>query len=80
MTLNDGSSVLTNDTDADSDRMTASRRQRTCRTRSAFTLNPNGTFSYTPTAGSPGTDTFTYKANDGTADSNTVTVTINVTP
>ena len=37
------------------------------------------TFSYTPTAGFTGADTFAYKANDGTADSNTVTVTITVT-
>ncbi|RNB85850.1 hypothetical protein EDM56_17780 [Brevibacillus fluminis] len=43
----------------------------------------NGTtkeFIYTPNQGQTGTDTFTFKANDGKADSNvaTVTVTINV--
>jgi hypothetical protein len=43
-------------------------------------LNANGTFTYTPNTGFFGTDSFTYKANDGTADSNVVTVTINVTP
>ncbi|HVN67331.1 MAG TPA: Ig-like domain-containing protein, partial [Candidatus Sulfotelmatobacter sp.] len=34
--------------------------------------------TYTPAAGWNGTDTFTYKANDGTADSNIATVTITV--
>jgi hypothetical protein len=34
--------------------------------------------TYTPTANWNGTDTFTYKANDGTADSNTATVTFTV--
>src|SRR5207253_70475 len=42
-------------------------------------LNSDGSFSYTPNPNFNGTDTFTYKANDGAADSNTATVTINVT-
>ena len=45
-----------------------------------MTLNPDGSFSYPPTANWHGTDTFTYKANDGQADSNVATVTITVTP
>ena len=32
-----------------------------------LTLNADGSFTYTPTAGYTGTDSFTYKANDGTA-------------
>ena len=36
------------------------------------------TVTYTPTANYNGTDTFTFKANDGTVDSNTSTVTITV--
>src|SRR5204863_165228 len=43
-----------------------------------FSLNANGSFSYTPVANYNGTDTFTYKANDGSLDSNTVTVTITI--
>ena len=39
----------------------------------------NGTFTYVPAAGFVGTDTFTYKVNDGDLDSNTATVTIAVT-
>ena len=36
--------------------------------------------TYTPDANWNGTDTFTYKGNDGTADSNTATITISVNP
>src|SRR5256712_77559 len=42
-------------------------------------LNANGSFSYTPAANFNDTDSFTYKANGGTADSNVATVTITVT-
>ncbi len=78
VTLNDGSSVLTNDTDADGDgsqRFSSPVRRTRPRSRSIrrdVQLHADGGFT--------GADTFTYKANDGTADSNTVTVTINVTP
>ena len=39
-------------------------------------LNPDGTFVYTPIAGYAGSDTFTYNGNGGTT--NTATVTLNV--
>ncbi len=78
-TLNDGSSVLTNDTDADGDTLTAILVSGPSHA-DAFTLNSDGTFSYTPETGFTNTDTFTYKANDGTADSTPITVTINVGP
>ncbi|MEK0317701.1 Ig-like domain-containing protein, partial [Cohnella sp. 56] len=42
------------------------------------TVNSNGTYTYTPTAGYTGPDSFTFKAYDGKAYSNTATVTINV--
>src|SRR4029450_12354263 len=42
--------------------------------------NANGSFTYTPAANFNGTDTFTYHASDGTAQSNTATVTITVNP
>ncbi|MDR6879601.1 Ig-like domain-containing protein [Bacillus sp. 3255] len=46
---------------------------------SAVITNPEtGAFRYTPNPGASGTDTFTFKANDGIADSNTATVTINI--
>ncbi|HEY7165683.1 MAG TPA: tandem-95 repeat protein [Candidatus Binatia bacterium] len=44
----------------------------------AFTLNPDGSFSYTPAANFNGVDSFTYKANDGARDSNIAMVSIAV--
>src|SRR5207247_1117932 len=44
-----------------------------------LTLNPDGGFSYTPAANYNGPDSFTYRANDGTADSNVATVAMTVT-
>ena len=44
------------------------------------TLNSNGSFTYTPDANFNGPDHFTYKANDGLADSNVATVFITVLP
>ncbi|MCA9170814.1 MAG: tandem-95 repeat protein, partial [Planctomycetales bacterium] len=42
------------------------------------TLNADGSFSYVPAANFSGTDTFTYKANDGSNDTNVALVTIEV--
>lgn len=69
--------VLTGDTDTDGDPLTAIKVSDPAHA-SAFTFNSDGTFSYTPANGFSGNDTFTYKANDGTADSNVATVTITV--
>jgi hypothetical protein len=43
------------------------------------TLNPNGSFAYTPNADYSGSDSFTYRATDGQATSTPATVTITVT-
>ena len=40
----------------------------------------DGTFTYMPSADFTGTDTFTYRANDGANNSNLVTVTLTVNP
>src|SRR5262245_2038633 len=48
-------------------------------THGTLVLNADGAFTYTPVAEFNGTDSFTYKANDGTADSNVATVAITVT-
>ncbi|TMA65570.1 MAG: tandem-95 repeat protein, partial [Deltaproteobacteria bacterium] len=45
-----------------------------------FTLNPDGSFTYTPAVNFTGADSFTYKTNDGSNDSNEATVTIAVLP
>jgi VCBS repeat-containing protein len=69
--------VLANDSDLNGDALTAVLD--TDVSDGTLTLNPNGSFTYVPDSGFIGTDSFTYHANDGTVDSNTVTVTINVT-
>ncbi len=66
--------VLGNDTDADGNPLTAVLV--TGVSHGTLTLNSNGSFSYTPTTGYTGGDSFTYKANDGAADSNIATVSI----
>jgi VCBS repeat-containing protein len=45
-----------------------------------LTFNADGTYVYTPNADYNGTDSFTYKANDGSLDSNLGTVSLTVTP
>ena len=68
--------VLGNDTDVDGDHLDGDRCPDP--TPVSLTLNPDGSFTYTPDADYNGTDSFTYKANDGTADGNVATVTITV--
>jgi hypothetical protein len=78
-TLNAGApGVLGNDTDANSNPLTAFLISGVS-TGTLTALQPNGSFSFTPP--SPefnGTTSFTYQADDGTARSNTATVTITV--
>ncbi|HZY90699.1 MAG TPA: CARDB domain-containing protein, partial [Gemmataceae bacterium] len=47
-------------------------------THGALTLNPNGSFTYTPANNYHGPDSFTFNATDGGTTSNTATVSINV--
>jgi VCBS repeat-containing protein len=46
----------------------------------SLTLNANGTVTYVPAANYFGTDSFSYKVNDGSLNSNIATVSITVTP
>jgi VCBS repeat-containing protein len=68
--------VLANDSDAELNAVTSVLGTTT--TKGVLTLDPSGSFSYVPNANVNGTDTFTYKASDGTTDGNTVTVTITI--
>ena len=70
--------VLANDTDPDGDAMTAALVDGV--SNGTLTLNGDGSFTYTPNADFSGTDRFTYRANDGTEDSNVATVAIEVRP
>ena len=72
------SGVLANDTDADGDLITA--RLVSGPAHGALSLNRDGTLAYTPDPDFHGTDTFTYRANDGTTDGNLATVSIIVDP
>ena len=66
-----------NGTDADAG-TTLNYSVVTSPTNGAVTVNANGTFKYTPNALYSGSDSFTFKANDGIADSNIATVSISV--
>jgi len=70
--------VLENDTDGESDPLTAILVSDV--THGTLALSADGSFTYTPTTEFLGADSFTYKANDGTADSNVATVTLSVLP
>jgi Ca2+-binding RTX toxin-like protein len=70
--------VLANDSDADADPLSAVFVSAPTHATD-FTLDADGSLNYTPdVAYLGGTDTFSYKANDGQLDSETATVTIDV--
>ena len=73
-----GEGVLANDSDADDDMLTAELAQPA--SNGTVSLNPNGSFTYTPANGFVGTATFAYRAvdEDG-AESESTTVTVTVT-
>ncbi|MGX6444047.1 tandem-95 repeat protein [Neobacillus sp. K501] len=69
-------SILANDMDIDGDQLKTTKVSST--THGLLTLNPDGTFTYVPENNFNGTDQFTYKVNDGKADSEEQTVKIHV--
>ncbi len=69
--------VLGNDSDGNGDALTAVLVSDVA--HGTLVLGADGGFTYTPTGGYVGPDSFTYKANDGALDSNTVTVSLDVT-
>ena len=69
--------VLANDTDVDGSALSAILVSGPA--HGTLSLNADGSFTYTPAANYNGPDSFTYKANDGTADSSPVTVSLTVT-
>ena len=70
--------ILANDSDVDGDPLTAVLVSGPA--HGTLTLNPNGSFVYTPAAKYNGADSFGYRASDGQALSGVVTVTLSVTP
>lgn len=75
--------VLANDTDSALAALTvppASVSLVSSTSSGSLALNADGSFSYTPNADFNGSDSFTYKANDGGLDSNVASVSITVAP
>jgi hypothetical protein len=70
--------VLSNDTDPENDSLTAEKVSDP--SHGTLTLDPDGSFAYTPNGGFSGSDSFTYKANDGTSYSNVARWTLRLTP
>jgi len=68
--------VLSNDSDANADPLTASLTATA--THGTLTFAVNGSFTYRATAGYVGTDTFRYRVSDDSLLSDEVTVTIDV--
>jgi len=70
--------VLANDTDPDGDPLEAVLESGP--PHGSLTLNPDGTFTYTPAPDFHGTDTFTYRVREPAIDGSVATVTITVRP
>jgi hypothetical protein len=65
-------------TDADGDTLDLSKVTDPAKGTLSAINDASGAVTYTPNSGATGSDTFTFKANDGTADSNTATVTLTI--
>lgn len=76
LTVGSATGILANDTDGDADPLSAILVSSP--TNGTLTLSSDGSFVYTPNADFSGTDSFVYRANDGTAIGSAATVTINV--
>ena len=68
--------LLANDTDVDGDALAATLVSGP--TNGTLTFNADGSLTYLPNANFSGTDSFTYRASDGVAESAETTVTIRV--
>ena len=66
-TLNIGpaAGVLNNDSDVENDPLTVNTTPLSGPSNGTLTLNPDGSFTYTPTSGFSGTDSFDYEISDG---------------
>lgn len=71
--------VKGNDSDVDNATASLTAIKVTNPSHGAVTLAANGSFTYVPIGNYYGTDSFTYKLNDGGLDSNTATVVITIT-
>ena len=74
----DAPGILSNDTDADLDVLSANMMSDV--SQGTLKLAADGTFTYTPATDFSGTDSFTYVANDGFNNSSLATVTFQINP
>jgi formylglycine-generating enzyme required for sulfatase activity len=72
----DAPGVLANDSDANGDWLTTSLVSDP--DHGTLTLSADGSFTYTPSAGFTGTDSFSYRVSDGELESDAVTVSLEV--
>jgi VCBS repeat-containing protein len=77
LTVTTTTGVLVNDTDDGVGALTARLVQNT--SHGQLTLNNNGSFTYRPTVGFAGTDTFTYRAVDSNNVQSDLTATVTIT-
>ena len=73
-----GQGVLANDSDNNGLALSAALAPNGGPAHGTVTLNADGSFTYTPTLGFAGTDSFTYIAGDGLSSGSATTVTLNV--
>jgi VCBS repeat-containing protein len=78
LTVAAATGVLANDSDRENNPLTTVVVSGPA--KGTLTLNPNGSFSYTPNANANGSDSFTYRASDGTLQSSPATVSITINP
>ncbi|MBN9497444.1 MAG: tandem-95 repeat protein [Alphaproteobacteria bacterium] len=67
-------------TDPNGDALTFALAQNGGPAHGTVTINPDGSYTYTPAADYNGTDSFTYTVSDGKGGTDTATVTLNVAP
>jgi VCBS repeat-containing protein len=78
LTVPEGTGVLSNDSDADSDPITATIASQP--SNGTVTLNADGSFVYVHDGSETTSDSFTYTASDGKISSATTTVSITINP
>ena len=71
-----GKGVLSNDTDAENNPLTAVLQ--TGPANGTLTLNTDGSFTYTPNTNFNGSDSFVYRASDGVLQSANTTVSLTI--
>ena len=76
----DYTSVLDNDTDAEGTTLTATLIDAPAYHVGTFTLETDGTFTYTHDGSETTSDSFTYQASDGTDSTAIITVSITINP